>query len=173
MSVRPRTKPAEIRRTELLDAAERLFLANGVQATSVDAIVAAADVAKGTFYLYFPAKEAVLGAPDDFAGRLDAWVVAFTGDLIERSALHAIVFDTQIAPIDDQHENLTADLLADLLAAAHAAGTFTVDEPRLTALMLFHAAHGAVHEMHGKPAIARKRLIAALKRFFRCAVAPG
>jgi hypothetical protein len=93
--------------------------------------------------------------------------------LLARSALHAIVFDAHIAPLDDRHENLAADLPAELLAAATAAGAFAVDEPRLTALMLFHAAHGALHEMHGKPAISRKRLIAALTRFFRRAVAAG
>jgi Bacterial regulatory proteins, tetR family len=36
---RPRTKPPEVRRRGLMDAAERLFLAQGIAATSVDAIV--------------------------------------------------------------------------------------------------------------------------------------
>ena len=59
---RPRTKPAEIRREELLDAAEQLFLTRGIAATSVDAIVGGADVAKGTFYLHFQSKEHLLAA---------------------------------------------------------------------------------------------------------------
>src|SRR5271170_2089776 len=57
---RPRTKPPEVRRGELMDSAERIFLAKGVAATSVDEIVAAADVAKGTFYIHFESKELLL-----------------------------------------------------------------------------------------------------------------
>ncbi len=57
---RPRTKPAELRREELLDAAQRLFLDKGIGATSIDDIASAAEVAKGTFYLYFSSKEVLL-----------------------------------------------------------------------------------------------------------------
>ena len=56
---RPRTKPAEVRR-ELIDAAHRLFLDKGFEATSVGEIVEAADVAKGTFYFYFKTKDDIL-----------------------------------------------------------------------------------------------------------------
>jgi AcrR family transcriptional regulator len=48
------------RRAELLDAARGLFLARGYAATSVSAIVSAAGVAQGTFYLYFANKGQVL-----------------------------------------------------------------------------------------------------------------
>ena len=48
------------RRRELLKVAQRLFLAEGYQGTSVSAIVRAAGVAQGTFYLYFKSKEQVL-----------------------------------------------------------------------------------------------------------------
>ena len=58
--VRPRTKPPEVRREELMDAAERIFLSKGIAGTSVDEIVAAADVAKGTFYIHFESKEKLL-----------------------------------------------------------------------------------------------------------------
>lgn len=44
----------------LLDAAYKLFLGKGVWKTSVDEIVREADVAKGTFYLYFRNKEDLL-----------------------------------------------------------------------------------------------------------------
>lgn len=55
-------KSPEIRRTELLDVAGGLFAELGFAATSVDAIVRAAGVAKGTFYYYFRTKEDVLDA---------------------------------------------------------------------------------------------------------------
>lgn len=52
-----RTKQPEIRRDQLLDAAETLFAARGYADTTVAHIAEAAGVAKGTFYLYFPSKE--------------------------------------------------------------------------------------------------------------------
>lgn len=57
-----RTKPAEIRRSELMSAAETIFLEKGFVATSVDEIVRKADVAKGTFYLHFRSKDDILVA---------------------------------------------------------------------------------------------------------------
>jgi len=41
----------------LLDVADRLFYADGIQATGVDAIVAEAGVAKSTLYRWFPTKD--------------------------------------------------------------------------------------------------------------------
>lgn len=43
-------------RRRILGAAGKLFKVQGFDQTSVDQVVAAADVAKGTFYQYFPAK---------------------------------------------------------------------------------------------------------------------
>ena len=54
------TKPAETRRQEILDAAVRLFDQAGYDATTVQHIAAAAGVAAGTVYLYYPSKENVL-----------------------------------------------------------------------------------------------------------------
>ena len=47
------------RKQQLLDAAERLFAARGYSATRISDICAAAGVAKGLFYWYFPTKESL------------------------------------------------------------------------------------------------------------------
>jgi TetR/AcrR family transcriptional regulator, regulator of autoinduction and epiphytic fitness len=47
----------EATRQEILTAAAELFRTKGYEATSVDDIALAADVAKGTFYYHFQAKE--------------------------------------------------------------------------------------------------------------------
>jgi AcrR family transcriptional regulator len=48
------------RRTQILDAAERLFVARPEGLLSMDELAEAAGVAKGTLYLYFPSKEEAL-----------------------------------------------------------------------------------------------------------------
>ena len=50
----------EQKKQKLLDAAYSLFLEKGVSKTSVDEIAKGANVAKGTFYLYFHDKEHLL-----------------------------------------------------------------------------------------------------------------
>ncbi len=47
-------------RARIREAANQLFLEHGFEATTVDAIVASAGLAKGTFYLYFERKEDLL-----------------------------------------------------------------------------------------------------------------
>ena len=56
-ATKPRRSRPDTRREELVDAAQALFAAHGVAATSVDDIVQAAGAAKGTFYLYFKSKD--------------------------------------------------------------------------------------------------------------------
>lgn len=53
-------KEPEVRRTEILDIAERLFYAKGYARCTVNEILEEAGIAKGTFYYYFASKEEVL-----------------------------------------------------------------------------------------------------------------
>ncbi|MHC1760908.1 MAG: TetR/AcrR family transcriptional regulator [Negativicutes bacterium] len=55
-------KEPEVRRAELLDAAQQLFSSVGYEKTMIVDITKKAGVAKGTFYYYFSTKEAVLEA---------------------------------------------------------------------------------------------------------------
>lgn len=55
-------KDPEVRQQELIDAALELFSSAGYEKTMVADIVKKAGVAKGTFFYYFPTKEAVLEA---------------------------------------------------------------------------------------------------------------
>ncbi|MEU6718310.1 TetR/AcrR family transcriptional regulator [Nonomuraea sp. NPDC046802] len=63
--MRKRTEAPERRRSDLLDAAQRIVLDKGVAGLTVDEVTARAEVAKGTFYLYFRSKEQLLGALQD------------------------------------------------------------------------------------------------------------
>lgn len=55
-------KKGEKRRRELLQIAYRMFLSRGYENTSVDEIIEAAGIAKGTYYYYFQSKEQMLEA---------------------------------------------------------------------------------------------------------------
>jgi len=55
-------KKLEIRKNEILDAAEKLFTAKGFERATVNDILDELGIAKGTFYHYFTSKEDALDA---------------------------------------------------------------------------------------------------------------
>jgi AcrR family transcriptional regulator len=61
VEVSRRERKKDETRTRIFRAAVELFREKGFEATTVDEITERADVAKGTFFNYFPRKEAVLG----------------------------------------------------------------------------------------------------------------
>lgn len=63
MTIEPsrRERKKEETRTRIFRAAIGLFREHGFESTTVDEITERADVAKGTFFNYFPRKDAVLG----------------------------------------------------------------------------------------------------------------
>ena len=65
----PVTARGEATRQRLLRAAEKAFGARGYHETSISDITRRAHVAQGTFYLYFPGKEAVFRELVDHLGR--------------------------------------------------------------------------------------------------------
>jgi AcrR family transcriptional regulator len=190
---RPRTKPAEVRREELIDAAQTLFLDKGFEATSVDEIVEAADVAKGTFYFYFKTKDDILlalrtrfvqrfcrhvekaaetHAPDDWTGRLDASLKAGINGYLDEFRLHDLVFH-EFRPSNrrTKHDNPVIAYLTALIEGGARSGAWTTAEPRLTAVMLFSAMHGAVDDaIVSSPKGSRKRLVAEVNAFCRTAL---
>lgn len=55
-------KEAAVRRNEILDAAERLFVTKGFDGTSTNDILAEVGIARGTLYYHFRSKEEILNA---------------------------------------------------------------------------------------------------------------
>jgi AcrR family transcriptional regulator len=85
---RDRIARREARHGALIQAAATVFAEKGVSATSVDDIVRAAGVAKGTFYLYFATK-------DDAVNAVAARMVEGVADRIE-----AVAADPGRSPVE-------------------------------------------------------------------------
>ncbi|MGI5172492.1 TetR/AcrR family transcriptional regulator [Treponema sp. OMZ 840] len=60
-------KDADIRKNEILDAAQQLFFTNGYDNTSTNAILEKCGIARGTLYYHFRSKEEIL---DGIIGRI-------------------------------------------------------------------------------------------------------
>ncbi|MFM2162502.1 MAG: hypothetical protein RLZZ383_2014, partial [Pseudomonadota bacterium] len=87
MSIRERNR--KLTRTRLADAASRLFLHRGYDATTVEDIAREAGVSRRTFFRYFPSKEEVFFADArDRLARFEA-IVAERG--LEGGAWAAVV----------------------------------------------------------------------------------
>ena len=80
-------KHPEIRREELIDCAQTLFLARGYENASLNEVIAAAGVSKGAFYHYFPSKAALLEA---LAERFAQRSLALAREALENPALDAL-----------------------------------------------------------------------------------
>ena len=72
-------KEAEVRKEEILDAAEKLFAAKGFDNTSTGDILDAVGIARGTLYYHFKSKEDIL----------DGVIQRITGQLMDNA--HRIV----------------------------------------------------------------------------------
>ena len=84
----PLTERRWVRRGELLEAARRVFERDGYHGTTVSAIVQAAGLSQGAFYLYFGDKKAVFAALQDematLLRRRIYWATRDEGDARQR-----------------------------------------------------------------------------------------
>jgi AcrR family transcriptional regulator len=184
---RPRTKPPEQRRDELMTAAQRLFLEHGVGLTTIEEITSAANVAKGTFYLYFSSKEDVLAAlgdrfaqqhlarieaaiagtpAGDWKGRFATWAAAGVAFYLDSIRLHDVLFYGARPPTrEGLVDNIVIDHLAGLLQGGVDAGAWSIDDPRFTAVFIFSGLHGVVDDAYLKEKrVNRARLVRRMER---------
>ncbi len=96
------------KRRALLDAAYELFLERGTAKTSVEDITSRAKVAKGTFYLYFQDKGAVMQA---LLGRVSYQLLSEACMAVEQQTEQQTFPDKMVAVIDHIIEALRRDTL--------------------------------------------------------------
>ncbi|MBZ9850051.1 TetR/AcrR family transcriptional regulator [Mesorhizobium sp. CA14] len=150
-------KHPELRREELLDHAQALFLTHGYDKASLNDVIATAGVSKGAFYHYFASKEAllealaarfarqalagvqdVLGDPAlDPLGRLNALLAKSRQAKVETAAEAWALFETMFRPenlVLFHRINLAAGaafspLLVEIIKQGVADGTFRTFDP--------------------------------------------
>jgi AcrR family transcriptional regulator len=191
---RPRTKPAEERRDDLMSSAERIFLQKGVEQTTIEDITIGANVSKGAFYLHFSSKADVVEAlrarfveglldgiaaaavgrqrRGDWQEKLSAWSRSCAAGYLDSARVHHLVFAAAPPP---SREGLTRNILIDdlmaLLASGNRARAWSVDDPSFTAVFLFNALHGVVNQTDvAGNADDRSKLLADIEAHFRRAV---
>lgn len=160
------------KRHAILDAAKRLFAQNGLAATSMEAISAAAGVSKLTLYSHFRRKEDLFQAaviakcsehspPESFemkAGeplraRLTAIAQGFLKLVLSEDAVNLYRMMATDARADGKLGKLfyaagpqrTLDQFSHLLIAAHKAGELQVDDPQRAAGHFFCLLKGTQH----------------------------
>jgi AcrR family transcriptional regulator len=75
------SKQHEIRRDEILDAAQRLIYSKGYERMTIQDILDDLQIAKGTFYHYFGSKQALLEALiERILDQAEAFLIPITGD---------------------------------------------------------------------------------------------
>jgi AcrR family transcriptional regulator len=174
--VKERSSRREVRRKELIQAAVAVFSAKGVAAASVDDIVRAAGVAKGTFYLYFATKDDAVNAVasamvEGVAERVQAVVTDATRSPVERLlGFGAGVRDVGDEPYEREligvfhrpenrvlHDRIggqallrLAPVIAAIIADGIEAGQFRQQDPHRAAAYVM-ACFGALHEVVRAP----------------------
>lgn len=170
-----------------MNAAQRLFLEQGVSQTTIEQITSGAEVAKGTFYLHFSSKEDVLGAlrerfirqfaedvreavarrpKNDWRGKLGAWVRAGVAGLLDAEAIAGVLFHAQPQlPPDWNNVNIVIDPLRSLLENGNAQGAWNVDDPHFIAVLLHTGLQGVVDDtLLGKRRLSRAQLVRKVER---------
>ena len=152
-----------------MSAAEKLFLSQGVDATTINEIVEAAGVAKGTFYHYFSSKNEMLEAlakryterfltsvqeaidecsPDDWEERLRVWIHASIETYVKTYRTHDIVY-TNHHHHDraNQEKSALLDQLLEIIEGGVLAGVWAPEQPRIVALLIYSGVHGAADDI--------------------------
>ncbi len=161
-------RKADQRRATLIEAAGKLFVEKGYDATTMDEIAAAASFAKGTLYHYFANKAELLQVlreafkkevmrrirsrvescpADDWRGRIKAWIDAAVDAYFEMNELHDVVIYGSGMPF--RHAMADAEItqyLTRLIRDGAKAGAWQIDDERWTAVVMFYGFRGGCDE---------------------------
>jgi AcrR family transcriptional regulator len=159
----------------LLDAAERVLVAQGLRATTVADVADAAGVAKGTMYLYFSSKDELLAGlraryVESYTAAIAASDDAPVSDQVHRLVtglfdfgakhrdLHHLLFHEAGFSEADAFSGLRSRLET-LVRDGNASGAFAVGDVGTTTSFILNGVHGSlVDALHRSSRAAQKRV---------------
>jgi AcrR family transcriptional regulator len=167
-ATRRKVLPPEVREKALMDAAAKLFVEKGIEATTIIDIVNEASAGKGTFYHYFSSKEEVILAlrekfskdfvsgvamaieecpTTDHAAQFHAWLRATIDAYASNYRLHDVVFhEFRHSNRNAADKEIVLQQLMELLEAGVEARSWRLSSVRATAIVLFDGMHGVVDD---------------------------
>jgi AcrR family transcriptional regulator len=162
-------KAPAVRRAELLDCAQRLFLTRGYERTTVNDVIAETGLSKGAFYHHYRSKEDLLEAvAARFAGEAAGFIEVLRdeqadalarlnqmlslgrewkrGRIAELRAMFVTLLEPQNAPLYHRIVGavsaVLAPALARIIAEGQASGAFDAGDPALAAEVLLGLSDG-------------------------------
>ncbi len=179
-----------MRRQRILDAAGSLLVREGLDGASIDAVAAAAGIAKGMVYIYFPSRSELLAAlrhryAEDLAQRarsllrsdrpwtetaltaaIQRMVSALTEYLLANRRLHHVLYQEAGVSEEETLEPLR-DLLRQTLQDAMADGATAATDPDTLMRFLLDGLHGALLPLLHEARPHRRRVVASLNEVVR------
>jgi TetR/AcrR family transcriptional regulator, transcriptional repressor for nem operon len=178
----PRRQPPDVRREQILDAAEQVLLRRGPAAATMAEVAEAAAVAKGTVYLYFASKTELLaglraryferftamladqgaeapGTPPAVADRVQQLVAASYDFALANHELHHVLFHEAGFGEHDTVVARARAAVARLVEAGAASGELDVPDPALATDFVLHGLHGILVAATHRPRSDRRRLV--------------
>lgn len=162
-------KSPDDRREDILRAGRQVFDSLGFTQSTIMDVAAAAEIGKGTFYLYFDSKDHLLGAlweryvdaivtkTQDILGEGAAWwptidrvLATLIKHAVENAALHSIVYGSANAKaleICKQANQRVIDLMCAYVDQGADAGEFQALDPSAAFRMIYHAADGLLDDL--------------------------
>ncbi|MDK1388709.1 TetR/AcrR family transcriptional regulator [Sinorhizobium sp. 8-89] len=169
-------KSPDVRTSELIDCAQRLFFEHGYENTTVNDVIREAGLSKGAFYHYFASKEALLEAlaarmarqsldemrpllddPSlDAVGRLNALFANSRRMKVDMAPQLKNTFNALFKPenivlyhrIDEALTAVTLPFMTAILRRGQEEGTLDAPDPEAMALMLLNLRLGVAKVMH-------------------------
>ncbi|GAB3965296.1 TetR/AcrR family transcriptional regulator [Actinoallomurus acanthiterrae] len=163
------TKSHDDRREDILRAGQEVFGSIGFNVATIGHITDAAEIGKGTFYLYFDSKDHLLGAlweryvdaivtkTQDILGEDRGWWPTIDGLLatliehaVRNAELHRVVYGSANATaleICKRANQRVIDLICGYVAEGAEAGAFEARDPAMAFRMVYHAADGLLDDL--------------------------
>lgn len=154
------TKTYDERHTEILEVSLQLFIRHGLKETTVNDIVKAVDIAKGTFYHYFQSKDdliLILRAnymrdyfaltadymqqckTSDWHGKIHAWCMASMVYYYENREEHNALFHQHYHLKDNSERVALVRHLENLIIEGNEVQAWQVEYPDLAALLIYQS----------------------------------